>query len=69
MVFLSKDSGRAADLVAELYACYYDSENGGGGGASAHPSRPQTGLAKGGSRDTEINAMYVFSLFNNNSLY
>jgi len=56
MVFLSKDSGRAADLVAELHACYYDSENG-GGDASAHPSRPQTGLAKGGSRDTDINAM------------
>jgi len=37
-----------------LHACYYDSENGGGNG---HPSRPQTAFAKGGSRESDINAM------------
>jgi len=28
-----------------------------GGGGGGHPVRPQTGLAKGGSRENEINAM------------
>ncbi len=55
-LFFLKDSGRAADLVAELHACYCDSESGGGGG-NGYPPRPQTGLAKGGSRESEINAM------------
>ncbi|CAF3929782.1 unnamed protein product [Rotaria sp. Silwood2] len=52
-----KDSGRAADLVAELHAYYSDSESGGGGGR--HLARPQTGFAKGGSKDTDINAILV----------
>ncbi len=55
-MFLKKDSGRGADLVAELYACYCESESGGGGGIG-HPSRPQTGLARSGSRENEINEM------------
>jgi len=48
--FFLKDSGRSADLVAELYACYTDNENGGG---NVHPPRPQTGA----HRDNEINGM------------
>ena len=54
MIFFSKDSGHAADLVAELYACYSDSES---SGTSGNPSRPQTGVARGGSRKPEIEAM------------
>jgi hypothetical protein len=54
LILFSKDSGRAADLVAELSACYSDSEHGGGSG---HPSRPQTAFSKGGPREAEINAM------------
>ncbi|CAF3362365.1 unnamed protein product [Rotaria sp. Silwood1] len=49
-----KDSGRAADLVAELHAFYSDNE---GGGGARHLARPQTGFAKGGSKETDINAI------------
>ncbi|CAF3943375.1 unnamed protein product [Rotaria sordida] len=51
-VVVIKDSGRAADLVAKLHACYSDSESGDG---SARPTRPKSGVAKGGSKETEIN--------------
>ena len=47
-----KDSGRAADLVAELHACFSEGETNTG-----HPTRPQTGYVKGGSRESEINNM------------
>ncbi|CAF0835257.1 unnamed protein product [Adineta steineri] len=52
-VVVIKDSGRAADLVADLHACYYDAENSTGG----FPARPKTGHVKGESRESEINAI------------
>ncbi len=52
--YFLKDSGRAADLVAELYPCFTGNETGGGSG---HPSRPQTSAGKTGYRENEINAM------------
>ncbi|CAF1117491.1 unnamed protein product [Rotaria sordida] len=51
-VVVIKESGRAADLVAELHACYTENENGNG-----YPTRPQTGLVRGSSKETEINAI------------
>ncbi|CAF1368298.1 unnamed protein product [Rotaria sordida] len=53
-VVVIKDSGRAADLVAELHACYSDNESGGGGG---YPTRPPSGFAKGNSKEADINAI------------
>ncbi|CAF3552086.1 unnamed protein product [Rotaria sp. Silwood1] len=53
-VVVIKESGRAADLVAELHACYTESENSNGNG---YPTRPQTGSVKGGSKEAEINAI------------
>ncbi|CAF4940185.1 unnamed protein product, partial [Rotaria sp. Silwood2] len=37
------ESGRAADLVAELHACYTDSES---SNATGYSTQPQTGLAR-----------------------
>ncbi|CAF4288157.1 unnamed protein product, partial [Rotaria sp. Silwood2] len=51
-VVVIKESGRAADLVAELHACYTDNESG-------NATRPQTGLAKSSSKETEINAIFA----------
>jgi hypothetical protein len=51
---LLQDSGRAADLVAELHACYCDGDNNGAAGGA----RPKTGVQmKTTARDAEINAM------------
>ncbi|UJR12701.1 hypothetical protein I4U23_016875 [Adineta vaga] len=56
-VVVVKDSGRAADLVAELYACYSESES--NPNNNSYPSRPQTAAVRGDSRDTEINAILM----------
>ncbi|CAF3343708.1 unnamed protein product [Rotaria socialis] len=53
-VVVIKDSGRAADLVAELHACYSEGDI---AVTSTHPSRPQTGFVKGSSKDTEVHAI------------
>ncbi|CAF3075043.1 unnamed protein product, partial [Rotaria sp. Silwood2] len=50
------ESGRAADLVAELHACYTDSES---SNATGYSTQPQTGLARGNSKETEINAIFA----------
>ncbi|CAF4934917.1 unnamed protein product [Rotaria sp. Silwood1] len=53
-VVVIKESGRAADLIAELHACYTESEN---DDDNVHPTRLQTSLAKSGSKETKINAI------------
>ncbi|CAF1166712.1 unnamed protein product [Adineta ricciae] len=52
-VVVVKDSGRAADLVAELYACYPENEN--NTGNNIFPLRPQTAASRSDSREVEIN--------------
>ena len=50
-----KESGRAADLVADLHAYYSENEANDG---NEHHSRPQTAAAgRGDSRDVEIDTM------------
>ncbi|CAF1599127.1 unnamed protein product [Adineta ricciae] len=53
-VVVVKDSGRAADLVAELHACLCDNDI---NNATGYPTRPKTGAVRGESRDNEINAI------------
>ncbi|CAF1144352.1 unnamed protein product [Rotaria sordida] len=53
-VVVIKHSGRAADLVAELHACYSDREIGNDGVTSAHPTKSQTDIVKGGSKEKMI---------------
>ncbi|CAF4050025.1 unnamed protein product [Rotaria sordida] len=51
-VVVIKESGRAADLIAELHTCYTESEN---SNDNVYSTRLQTGLAKSGSKETKIN--------------
>ncbi|UJR27965.1 hypothetical protein I4U23_009223 [Adineta vaga] len=51
-VVVVKDSGRSADLVAELHACYTDTENSNGSG---YPARPKTSGGRIDSRDARVN--------------
>ena len=53
-LFCDKDSGRAADLVAELHACFCDNDI---NSVTGYPTRPKTGAVRGESRENEINAM------------
>jgi hypothetical protein len=51
----NKESGRAADLVAELHACYSEID---ATPPDAHRQLPQTGAhSKSVKRDAEIRAM------------
>ncbi|CAF4259327.1 unnamed protein product, partial [Rotaria sordida] len=47
-----KESGRVADLIAELHTCYTESKN---GNDNVYPTRLQTCSAKSSSKETKIN--------------
>ncbi|CAF4070734.1 unnamed protein product, partial [Rotaria sordida] len=50
-VVVIKESGRVADLIAELHTCYTESEN---GNDNFYPTRLQTGLAQSSSKEIKI---------------
>ncbi|CAF4198728.1 unnamed protein product, partial [Rotaria sordida] len=60
-VVVIKHSGRAADLVAALHACYSDHEIDNDGITSTHSTKSQTDIVKGGSKEQMIEEILTFA--------